>query len=95
LDFLSLIIEVFTFLLNQDFSTLSPTSNQDIEISLSSKSYFIAIFIEIGEVEALRVLFENLGDEVLELLKIFGVGRLDDMDFLSTANFEKHQKNNI
>ena len=92
MNLLGLIIEVFTLLFDENFSTLDSTADKDVEICLSSKGYFISIFIKICEVEALRVLFEDLGDEALEFLKILSVDRLDDVDFLRAGDFEKHVK---
>ena len=92
MDFLSLIIEIFALLSDQDFSVLGAASEENAKVSLAGKCDLIAIFIEVCKVEVWWVLFEDLGDKALELCESLGVDRLEDMNFLVVSNFEKHGK---
>ena len=73
MNFLSFIVEVFTLLSDQNFSTLASAGHKDAIISLSGECDLITVLVEIGEVEVLGVLFEDLGDEGLELSEALGV----------------------
>jgi hypothetical protein len=91
LNALSLVVEFFRFFLDDDLSTLSSSGEQNVEVSLSSKSDLVSILIEVAKIEVSGEGLENFGNASLELLESLGVGRFEDVDLLVEANLEQHQ----
>lgn len=65
---LCLVIEIFAFFFDHNFSALGVGLEEDVEVAIGGECNLISIFIEVAEVESLGEHFEDFGNHGFEFL---------------------------